>query len=426
MFNDCGGSLKVKTTAEQKHTAFVLIAALAARLLVLAQTLAHLPVNWFYTRGSEMGLLAASIVRGEGLSSPFGPPTGPTAMIAPGYPLLVAGIFRLFGCYSTSSAFILLAVNLFCNVITVWLILCLSRRYASEWAAMAAASFWACSPAILGMPTIFWETNLSVTFLLGAVIYATIAGKLERRSTWFSSGAGCGIAALFNPALLPSLVCIFAWRVARARERLRRTLLFLCGLILVYLPWPTRNEFALHAPVLSRTTVGLELWMGNHPGADGYLNQAIFPTYNGVELADYRMRGELGYMGHKQQLAFQWIASTPGTFFNLTSLRFMRFWNGTGSRLTSPVCFLHAMLTTTFGFFGLALLFKSRDRGQVLYFLLPLVLFPLPYYLTHAELRYRLVLDPLLTVLAARTIQNLPWCFVSKHKRGLPNSSGLT
>jgi hypothetical protein len=34
-------------------------------------------------------------------------------------------------------------------------------------------------------------------------------------------------------------------------------------------------------------------------------------------------------------------------------------------------------------------------------FLLPLLLFPLPYYITHAEFRYRLVVDPLLTILAA-------------------------
>jgi hypothetical protein len=37
-------------------------------------------------------------------------------------------------------------------------------------------------------------------------------------------------------------------------------------------------------------------------------------------------------------------------------------------------------------------------------FLLPLFLFPLPYYITHAEFRYRLVVDPLLTILAASAL----------------------
>jgi hypothetical protein len=32
------------------------------------------------------------------------------------------------------------------------------------------------------------------------------------------------------------------------------------------------------------------------------------------------------------------------------------------------------------------------------------MLFPLPYYITHAEFRYRLVVDPLLTILAAYAV----------------------
>jgi hypothetical protein len=35
---------------------------------------------------------------------------------------------------------------------------------------------------------------------------------------------------------------------------------------------------------------------------------------------------------------------------------------------------------------------------------LPLLLFPLPYYITHAEFRYRLVIDPILTILAAYAV----------------------
>jgi hypothetical protein len=35
---------------------------------------------------------------------------------------------------------------------------------------------------------------------------------------------------------------------------------------------------------------------------------------------------------------------------------------------------------------------------------LPLLLFPVPYYVTHAEFRYRLNIDPLLTVVAAYAV----------------------
>ena len=46
---------------------------------------------------------------------------------------------------------------------------------------------------------------------------------------------------------------------------------------------------------------------------------------------------------------------------------------------------------------------SGRVRLSVL-FILPLMLFPLPYYITHAEFRYRLVIDPLLTILAAYAV----------------------
>jgi len=38
---------------------------------------------------------------------------------------------------------------------------------------------------------------------------------------------------------------------------------------------------------------------------------------------------------------------------------------------------------------------------------LPLLLFPIPYYITHAEFRYRLALDPILTILAAYAVVTL-------------------
>jgi hypothetical protein len=38
---------------------------------------------------------------------------------------------------------------------------------------------------------------------------------------------------------------------------------------------------------------------------------------------------------------------------------------------------------------------------------LPLLLFPIPYYITHAEFRYRLNIDPVLTVLAAYAVTQL-------------------
>ena len=62
------------------------------------------------------------------------------------------------------------------------------------------------------------------------------------------------------------------------------------------------------------------------------------------------------------------------------------------------------MLTTALGTLGGWHLWQRRRLSLAAWSLLPLILFPLPYYITHAEFRYRLVVDPLLTILAAHWV----------------------
>jgi hypothetical protein len=44
-------------------------------------------------------------------------------------------------------------------------------------------------------------------------------------------------------------------------------------------------------------------------------------------------------------------------------------------------------------------------------FALPLVIYPLPYYITHADVRYQFVLDPVIVILAAFACESFfAWC----------------
>lgn len=51
------------------------------------------------------------------------------------------------------------------------------------------------------------------------------------------------------------------------------------------------------------------------------------------------------------------------------------------------------------------MLLHRKLRSTVFPFLVVFALFPLPYYITHAEFRYRLILDPLLVALASLPIE---------------------
>ena len=152
-----------------------------------------------------------------------------------------------------------------------------------------------------------------------------------------------------------------------------------------------------------RSTIGFELWMGNRAGATGFLDESQFPIFNRRGIRQYAAKGEVAYMRDKSTIARAYICSHPPAFLRLKTVRIVRFWTGTGTKMDLP-------LRASCGPDDVV----RRDRPLALaaktalqpggFILLPLMLFPLPYCITHAEFRYRLVIDPLLMILAAYAV----------------------
>jgi 4-amino-4-deoxy-L-arabinose transferase-like glycosyltransferase len=384
------------------HTVAILVLALAARLLVVWFAVTQFPHNWMYSRGIELGTLAQSLVAGQGLSSPFGGSTGPTALLAPGYPALISLFFRIFGSFTFAAAIAVMLMQVLVSVTTVLLIMMVARRCFDNRTADLAGVFWAVSLPLIWMPTIFWETCLSTLLLVGMIALALRCEQKPTRFLWVLMGGYSGLAALVNPALLMALLGLLGWAAWQTRKTLRYSpLLGLLVLLLVFAPWPIRNARALGAFIPLRSTVGLELWMGNRAGATGFLDESVFPIFNRGEFDQYVAKGEVRYMRDKSALAKAYIRAHPSAFLRLSAVRFFRFWTGTGNKDGSVFFTLHAVFTSSVGFMGIWRLVRTGRLRLAVLFLLPLMVFPLPYYITHAEFRYRLVIDPLLTILGA-------------------------
>lgn len=383
----------------------ILAVASVARLLTIWFVIVRFPHMWLYSRGIELGTLAQSILEGRGLSSPFGGSTGPTALLSPGYPVVVALVFHIFGSFTFAAAIALMVMQLLFSLITVLLIMHVAERNFGVRTANLAGGIWAVSLPLVWMPTIFWETCLSTLLLLGMI---ALALRCERKSSpflWILIGFYSGLAALVNPALSLALLASMGWAAYQTRLRsLYAPFLSLVVFLVTFAPWPLRNAVVLHAFIPFRSTIGFELWVGNREGATGFLDESVFPIFNTQEFGEYVLRGEVGYMHEKSNLAAVHIYSHPFEFFRLSMVRFFRFWAGTGNQASSATFALHALLTTLLGFAGIYHLVRSGRVGLAVLFFLPLALFPLPYYITHAEFRYRLVIDPLLTILAAHTV----------------------
>jgi hypothetical protein len=395
------------------HTVAIMMVAVLLRLLVSFIVLNKYPSGWIYTRGIEMKLLAESLLAGQGLSSPFGVPTGPTAFFSPVYSILVACVFRIFGIESLASAIVLIFAQILVNLVTLWLILRLCRQLFDARSANLAGFFWACSPPLLWVPAFLWETSLSISFMAGLLVLALRCTRRPTLLVWIGFGAFCGLTALTNPALLPSFIAVYAWSIYRTRRiNLFAPVFGLLVFVVVLSPWPIRNARLFHTFVPTRTSMGYELWQGNRPGSNGFFEDSLFPTFSAPELADYKSRGEIAYASHKSELTREYIEAHPREFLQVTMRRVVRFWAGTGNRGGSPFFPLHALTTTLLGFIGLGLLFRRRRLALAFLFLLPLALFPLPYYITHADFRFRIVIDPLITPLAAFAVSQ----FVQRYR----------
>ena len=379
--------------------------ALLLRLGVVGMVVGCYPRNWLFSKAPDLGFLAGSLAAGHGLGSPFGGSTGPTAFLAPGYPALLGLVFYLFGSYSRGSALVIMTLETLFGVLTVAVVMHVAQRMFGAPAANLAGVLWALSPPLLWLPAVLWETSLSTLLLTGMAALAVSCGGQPGRHLWLGMGAYCGLGMLVNPALMPAFLALLGWTAWQTRSSKQ---LWPCLLLatLVFAPWPIRNWRVLHAWIPLRSNLGYELWQGNHPEASGLFDARLEPLSNQHEFAVYASLGEVAYMENKAILARTYIRSHPMQFLRLSMQRVGRFWTGAGGVTNSGVVELHVVITTLLGLLGLGMLGKQRPATALL-FLLPLLLFPLPYYVTHPDFRFRLVLDPLLTILSAYAVTEL-------------------
>jgi hypothetical protein len=369
--------------------------------------------------GNEEVLIAQSLLAGHGFSSPFGGSTGPTAYLAPGYPLLVAGVFRLFGSPSSAAFLSLFLLQVAFSLATIAVMIYIARKvFGKRTATIAGVAYAFCPPTIV-MPCMPWDTCLSALLLIGSVALALQCGQQPKTITWVLMGGMTAFTGLINPSLLPALIAMMAWCACRSADRsadrqrghakgyMQPTLAVLT-LLLIFAPWPVRNLKVMHAFIPLRSNLGYELWNGNLPEAGGEFIRALHPLNSKVEFARYAALGEVAYMNEKTALAESAIKADPARFVRISFKRIWYFWFGMCQLLpdTSTVIVLQAVLTTISGAAGLLLVFR-KSRPTAWLFMLPLLFFPLPYYVTHPDQRFRLLLDPLLMVLGSYAVVRL-------------------
>jgi hypothetical protein len=391
----------------------------------------HLQFAW------EMGRIARALVTGFGYADPFTGHSGPTAWSPPLYPLLIAGVFKVFGVYTAKSAWVLLTINSVFSAATSSVIYeiamrCFQPTGRAGKIALWSGWLWALYPAAMQF-AVRWFWDMCITaFLFSKVLVIALrtrgigdessvndkAPQTQTTVRWAAFGILSGIVVLLNSTLLLFLPVCGLWMLFgtfKAKAPVVPALLrgaMACALTLACLaPWMIRNYTVFHAFIPMRGNLGAELHQSVLAEHEGFPWGATIPVCEVCPVfQQYRQMGEYAYVQREGLLAKQEIRTHKLRFAGYTLKRFYFFW------VSVPKPPEHGVLNEAIregnyfflnlaSLLGLALALKRRIPGAIL-FTWAFALVPLTYYFITVQARFRHPLEPIMTILAVYLFQS--------------------
>jgi hypothetical protein len=424
--------------------ALIVIVAMGARIAFAWNEARKVPpgVLGIVPFQQETGNIAYALAQDRGFSDVFRTNTGATAWLAPAYPLLVAAMFKCFGILTVRAFFACVGLNILFSSATCVPIFYAGNKIWGLGVASGAAWLWALFPNAIMMP-FEWIWDTSLTALLAAtLLWATLAlSKSKRVQDWSMYGLLCGVALLTNPSLGALLPLLLGWaglavcgNCEGPRFAWKRAALAACVALFCCAPWTIRNYTVFHRLIPLRSNLPFELWLGNNDIFDEHARNGRRSITRMEEARRYTQLGETAYLQEKWQLATTFIETHPRLEMQLTGKKFVAFWTGTESPIKnfretdSPLIktiLLSSFLSATAAVFGIAALWRKRMETAFPLAVYPVV-FPCLYYVTHADLRYRHPIDPVVLLLAAVAVAAARGIVAAWWQAGAGTDAGAT
>jgi 4-amino-4-deoxy-L-arabinose transferase-like glycosyltransferase len=224
-------------------------------------------------------------------------------------------------------------------------------------------------------------------------------------------GAACGVAFHLQPVLLSVVLGWMVFELWWSRDRRKWSLsgVMTLGTAIACAPWAWRNYTVLNEVFFIRSDLGLELRMGNNDGAAGnidamQISEFRHPRTHPVEARLVQELGEAEYMRRARAEAVAWIKGHPGKFFGLTVSRTTQFWLGPFDRPLTALAVTGLTILALLGAWRSLPAIAPPKRAALM---MPLICYPLVYYVVLYMPRYRVPLDWILLLLAGVAVW--PW-----------------
>jgi len=387
----------------RSYNFFAAETSIFANARLLPDAIRHFPFSFGY----ETGTIAYSLATGRGFSSPFAGSTGPTAWLAPLYPAMCAVVFKIFGILTLKSSFVILAINSLFAALTCIPIVKIGELTFGRKVGLYSGWIWACGVFFMRWSTTaVWETSLSTLLLTIVFLQALRLATNPDWKAWARFGLVWGITALTSPSLLAFLPASGLYAADRLRRShrpwFRPAALSAVVFVLCISPWMIRNRLVLGQWSAIRDNAPFEFSLGNYHLSTGMGWAGKHPSLNKREWAKYAAMGEVAYIAEKKAEAMAFVKEYPQEFLGLCVKRFEAFWMGDD---TENAWGRYSLYTPLSGLMllGLIVALVNRTEGAWLY-LGMMFFYPITYYLTFPQPRYRHPIEPEMVLLGTYAV----------------------
>ena len=245
---------------ERPRSGTVLLGILAAGLIVRIATVAlfHPPL---FADDLDYVALGKALAHGDAYQLEG----HTTAYRTPGYPLLLALSFRLFG----ESLVPVRAAQAAADLLSCFLVFLLGRKLFSERVGLIGATLFALFPLQFLYISIIMTETVFTTLLLLYLLLCTGETASWKRS--IAAGIVLGAATLVRPTilLLPAVIFAVRWIGGwKPGGNLKALALTAGAALLILSPWLIRN-FNEFGRISLTSNTGVNFWIGSHSGASG-------------------------------------------------------------------------------------------------------------------------------------------------------------
>ena len=264
-----------KTSVMHRKMALILVSVFLVKVIALFVVLPALTETLAPRYGigfaDNYRSLARSLAQGEGYRFKTG--LAETAMREPGYPIFLAGIFKLFGPQIQAARALNLsrAANLFLAMLIGLMVAALAQRVTDDRSVgiPAALIFWFHPGTVIAEARV----GVEIFFIFFLMLFMfSLYRAIDRATTldYFVAGLtlGCVVLIRSTPLLFPAVLFVYlAFKARSGRERILAALhigVMVAGTALIMAPWIVRNYELTKEFIPTATVQGVAAQAGQY------------------------------------------------------------------------------------------------------------------------------------------------------------------